>query len=73
MKPKASESLVRALAELTPDKLAKSRAARGRYERRQARLQRRQLELQQKRSQALLDPLARAMAKAKALADNDDS
>lgn len=64
------DALQQALQCLDPARLAKSQASRQRYEQRQQRLERRQLELAQKRSQALSDPMARAIAKAKALAGN---
>lgn len=66
-----AERLAQALAEISPVKLESANAARLRYERRQARVARRQLELQRKRQQPNLDPIAKALAKAKALAAND--
>lgn len=66
-------ALQQALNMLDPIKLAKANAAKQRYERRQLRLQRRQTELQKKRSQQTLDPLAKALAKAKALANQQDN
>lgn len=66
-----AERLAQALAEISPAKQAQANAARLRYERRQARVARRQLELLRKRQQPNLDPIAKALAKAKALAAND--
>jgi hypothetical protein len=63
----------KALEELDPIKLAKANVSRRRYELRQLRLQRQQLALQKKRSQQALDPMARALAKAKALANQQDT
>ncbi len=65
-----TDRLLLALAEISPAKQELANAARLRYERRQARIARRQLELQRKRQQPNLDPIAKALAKAKALATN---
>jgi hypothetical protein len=65
----SSDALQQALSVLEPIKHAKAKVARTRYELRQLRLQRRQLELDKKRS---IDPIARALAKAKALANQQD-
>ena len=63
------DALQQALEVLDPIKHAKANVARNRFELRQLRLQHRQLELEKKRS---LDPIARALAKAKALANQQD-
>jgi len=55
-----------AMAQLNPDARLRADRLRARYLRRNARLQRRKLALEQKRKQALLDPVARALAKAHA-------
>lgn len=65
----SSEALKQALEALDSIKHAKANVARNRFELRQLRLLRRQLELEKKRS---LDPIARALAKAKALANQQD-
>lgn len=65
----SSEALKQALEALDSIKHAKANEARNRFELRQLRLQRRQLELEKKRS---LDPIARALAKAQALANQQD-
>lgn len=68
-----AERLALALAEISPAKQESANAARLRYERRQARVARRQLELQRKRQQPNLDPIAKALAKAKALVADDST
>lgn len=68
-----SMAFAKALEALDPIKLAKANVSRRRFELRQLRLQRQQLALQKKRSQQALDPMARALAKAKALANQQDS
>ncbi len=65
----SSDALQQALEVLDPINHAKANVARHRFELRQLRLQRRQLELEKKRS---LDPITRALAKAKALANQQD-
>lgn len=67
-----ADRLEQALAEISPPKREKAEAAKLRYQRRQARLARRQLELHVKRQQANLDPIARALAKARALAEKSN-
>lgn len=69
VKPADADAFTLALAEISPAKRAKADAARLRYARRQARLARRQKELADARGQAASDPVARALAKAQALAD----
>ncbi len=68
----SSDAFERALQCLEPARLAKSRASRLRFEQRQKRLERLKLALAKKRSQVLLDPMARALAKAKALAGSTE-
>ncbi len=68
-----TERFAQALAEISPAKRESANAARLRYERRQARVARRQLELHSKRQQPNLDPIAKALAKANALAGNNAS
>jgi hypothetical protein len=68
--PNNAERFAQALAEISPAKRESANATRLRFERRQARIVRRQLELQNKRQQSNLDPIAKALAKAKALAGN---
>ena len=65
----SSDALQQAFEMLDHIKHAKANVARNRFELRQLRLQHRQLELEKKRS---LDPIARALAKAKALANQQD-
>jgi hypothetical protein len=67
-RPAEADAFTLALAEISPAKRAKADAARLRHERRQARLARRQKELADARGQAAIDPVARALAKAQALA-----
>jgi hypothetical protein len=64
-------AMEKALAVLDANKRLKANAAKQRYENRQQRLLRRQVELKNKRAQHALDPIARALAKAKALASDD--
>ena len=64
-------ALEKALVVLDADKRMKAHVARLRYENRQLRLLRRQEELKNKRAQHTLDPIARALAKAKALTSHD--
>lgn len=64
-------AMEKALEVLDANKRLKANAARQRYENRQQRLLRRQVELKNKRGQHALDPIARALAKAKALASDD--
>jgi hypothetical protein len=66
-----SPNLIQALAEISPVSREKAQAARTRYERRQSRLARQQQALQVKQPQTILDPIAKALAKAKALAERD--
>ena len=68
-RPTEPDAFAQALAEISPAKRAKADAARLRHERRQARLARRRMELADARGQAAIDPVARALAKAQALAD----
>ena len=65
----SADAQQQALEVLDPTKHSKANVARNRFELRQRRLQRRQLELEKKRS---LDPITRALAKAKALANQQD-
>lgn len=62
--------LQKALAVLDVDKRLKANAAKLRYENRQQRLLRRQEQLKNQRAQHA-DPIARALAKAKALSIDD--
>jgi hypothetical protein len=66
------DAFERALGCLDSTRLAKSQRSRQRYEQRQIRLDRLKLALAHKRSQVLLDPMARALAKAKALAGGSE-
>ncbi len=66
-----TERFAKALAEISPAKREIANAARLRFEQRQMRVARRQIELQRKRQQPNLDPIAKALAKANALAGND--
>lgn len=68
-----TERFAQALAEISPAKRDIANAARLRFERRQMRVARRQIELQRKRQQSNLDPIAKALAKANALAGNDSA
>lgn len=68
-----TERFAQALAEISPAKRDIAHAARLRFERRQMRVARRQIELQRKRQQPNLDPIAKALAKANALAGNDSA
>lgn len=70
-RPADPDILALALAEISPAKRAKADAARLRHERRQARIARRQRELASVREQTAVDPVARALAKAQALAGGD--
>ncbi len=60
------DRLAEAVALLSPDTKLRSDRLRERYLRRNARLLRRKLAVEQKRKQVLLDPIARALAKAHA-------
>ena len=62
------DALDRAKALLPPERLAKAEVLRLRHQRRQERLRRLQAESAAKRAAALADPVARALAKAKAIA-----
>ena len=62
------DALARAKALLPPERLAKADVLRLRHRRRQERLNRLAAESAAKRAAALADPVARALAKAKALA-----
>ena len=64
-----SDTFTLALAQISPAKRARADAARLRYERRQARIARRQRELAASRAKPYNDPVARALAKAQALAN----
>lgn len=66
-------ALKKALEVLDANKLIKANTARHRYENRELRLLRRKAELEAKRAQHSLDPIARALAKAKALSDTQDN
>lgn len=73
--PNAYDSIAmkKALAVLDYEKRLKANAAKLRFEYRQLRLERRQLELKNKRTQQALDPIAKALAKAKALTNHDSN
>ena len=62
------DALDRAKALLPPERLAKAELLRLRHQRRQERLRRLQAQSAAKRADALADPVARALAKAKAIA-----
>ena len=62
------DALDRAKALLPPERLARAELLRLRHRRRQERLRRLQAESAAKRAAALADPVARALAKAKAIA-----
>ena len=64
----SDDALARAKALLPPERLAKAEVLRLRHQRRQERLRRLQAESAAKRAAALADPVARALAKAKAIA-----
>ena len=66
-------SMKKARAVLDNEKRLKANASKLRFEYRQLRLDRRQLELKNKRAQQALDPIAKALAKAKALANHDSN
>ena len=63
----AQSRLFEAMALLSAENRLRADRLRARYQRRNERLQRRKLAIEQKRKQALLDPVARALAKAQAL------
>jgi len=67
-----TDALARAKALLGEARLARSVSLKLRHERRAARLERIALETALKRQQALTDPLARALARAQALAEKGD-
>jgi len=67
--PASSDTFSLALVQISPAKRARADAARQRYERRQARIARRQRELAAARAKPENDPVARALAKAQALAN----
>jgi hypothetical protein len=67
--PAHTDTFMLALAQISPAKRAKADAARLRHERRQARIARRQGELAAARAKPDNDPVARALAKAQALAN----
>jgi len=67
--PPHSDTFSLALAQLSPAKRTRADAARLRYERRQARIARQQSELAAVRAKPDNDPVARALAKAQALAN----
>ena len=67
-----ADALARAKTLLGEARLARSAALKCRFERRAARLERIARETVLKRQQALADPLARALARAQALADQGD-
>lgn len=62
------DALARAKALLLPERLAAADALRLRHRRRQERLRRQEAESAAKRAATLADPVARALAKAKAIA-----
>lgn len=66
------DAFAEALAMLGSERLEKSRQSMRRHEQRIERLQRRARILAQKRSQGITDPMARALAKAKSLAEKPD-
>ncbi len=68
-----TDALALAKALLGEVRLARSALLKLRYERRAARLERIAHETALKRQQALADPLARALARAKALAEKGDN
>lgn len=67
-----ADALARAKALLGEARLARSALLKLRHERRAERLQRIEREIALKRQQALGDPLAKALARAQALAEKGD-
>jgi hypothetical protein len=67
--PASSDTFLLALAQISPVKRTRADAARQRYERRQARIARRQRELAAARAKPDNGQVARALAKAQALAN----
>lgn len=66
------DALARAKTLLGEARLARSSALKARFERRNSRLERIAREADARRRQALGDPLARALARARALAEKGD-